>query len=130
MSNRRKPTARNRYRAEFLRSPAWFARRNRWFAKHERLGIPLVCAACDRPALRSQLELHHVDYAGVSVAGDGSWRAFEPHADLVPLHPYCHELVHRLIDRDVVLSRNRTRRAATEFALQRVRAKLTHQVAP
>ena len=128
MSNHRKPTAGNGYRAQFLRSPAWFARRGRWFRKQERLGGRLACAACDRPASKRELELHHLDYAGVTLAADGSWRAFEPHADLLPLHPYCHELLHRLIDRDVVLSRHRSRRAASEFALQRVRDKLTaHQ---
>ena len=48
---------------------------------------------------------------------DGSWRAFERHDDLVPMHPYCHGLLHRLIDRDRVLSHHRGRRVASAMAL-------------
>jgi hypothetical protein len=51
----------------------------------------------------------------------GAWRAFERHDDLVPMHPSCHDLVHRLIDRDTVLSRQRTRRDATDIAIASVR---------
>lgn len=123
MSNHRKAGLGNAYRVDFLRSPAWFARRDRWFRKEARLGRALACAACERSATKDHLELHHTDYSGVRFV-EGSWRAFEPHVDLVPLHPYCHELLHRLIDRDVVLSRNRTRRAASAFALERLHAKL------
>ncbi|NYE18017.1 hypothetical protein [Microbacterium immunditiarum] len=74
-------------------------------------------------ATPAELELHHLTYRGV-VRADTGWQAWEPHRDLVPLHPYCHELLHRLIDRDAVLSRHRTRRAASLFALHRLRAKL------
>lgn len=116
MSNRRKPGASNTYRSEFLSSPAWFARRARWFRKQERLGHPLACAGCRWPATRDQLELHHLDYRGVRFV-DGSWRAFERHDDLVPLHPYCHGLLHQLIDRDRVLSHHRGRRTASAIAL-------------
>lgn len=123
MSNRRKPAFGNTYRSGFLRSPAWFARRDRWFRKQQRLGRPLACAACGRPARADQLELHHLDYDGVSFV-DGAWRAFERHEDLVPLHPYCHDLLHRLIDRDVVLARHRTRSVASAIALERLRIKL------
>lgn len=123
MSNRRKTGVRNAYRAEFLRSPAWFARRARWFRKQERLRRPLVCAACEQLAATAELELHHLDYSGVRFVG-GSWQAFERHDDLVPLHPYCHDLLHRLIDRDRVLAFHRTRRVASVIALQRLRAKL------
>lgn len=123
MSNRRKTGVRNAYRAEFLRSPAWFARRARWFRKQERLRRPPVCAACGQLAATAELELHHLDYSGVRFLG-GKWRAFERHDDLVPLHPYCHDLLHRLIDRDRVLALHRSRRAASVIALQRLRAKL------
>lgn len=129
MSNRRKSATRNTYRSEFLRSPAWFARRERWFRKQERLGLTLVCAACQRTESKNHLELHHLDYTGVQFV-DGKWRAFEPHDDLVPLHPYCHDLLHRLIDRDVVLSRLRTRRAASTFALERLQLKLVDREQP
>jgi hypothetical protein len=55
---------------------------------------------------------------------DSAWRAFERHQDLVPLHPYCHDLLHRLIDRDSVLARHRSRRFASTFALERLRVRL------
>lgn len=123
MSNRRVPGP-SRYRSDFLRSPAWFARRDRWFRAHAHTGIPLTCMACGRGATPAQLELHHADYHGVSQV-DGQWRARERHRDLVPLHPGCHELLHRLIDRDTVLSRGRDRRTASTLALARLHTKLT-----
>ncbi len=126
MSNRR-TTGDSTYRSDFLRSPAWFARRERWFRKHARTGQSPACAVCGGVGTSASLELHHLDYRGVTVA-DGSWRAFERHEDLVPMHPACHDLVHRLIDRDTVLARQRTRRDATAIAIVRVRAALvTHQ---
>ena len=124
MSNSRRPATTNRaYRTGYLRSPAWFARRDRWFRAHARTGIPLTCEACGHAATPAQLELHHTDYRGVYNEG-GQWRAREEHVDLVPLHPGCHELLHRLIDRDTVLSRGRDRRTASAVALDRLRAKL------
>lgn len=130
MSNRRKPGIANAYRVEFLRSPAWFARRARWFRVEARHARGFRCAACGMPAARAQLELHHFDYAGVRFA-DGSWRAFERHDDLVPLHPHCHDLLHRLIDRDRVLAYHRTRRAASVIALNVLSARLiSRETAP
>lgn len=126
MSNRRKAGVGNSYRADFLRSPAWFARRARWFRQEGRTRRPLACAGCGRPATFEQLELHHLDYAGVRFAS-GAWRAFERHDDLVPLHPYCHDLLHRLIDRDRVLAYHRARRVASVIALERLRIKLYSQ---
>lgn len=123
MSNRRKPVTRNAYRSEFLSSPAWLARRARWFRKQERLGRPLACAGCGRPATSSQLELHHLDYSGVRFAG-GTWRAFERHIDLVPLHRYCHGMLHQIIEHDRVLAHHRGRRVASTIALNIVRQKL------
>ena len=124
MSNRRKPGAHNVYRSEFLSSPAWLARRARWFRKQVRLGRPLVCAGCGRPALQEHLELHHLDYSGVRFV-DGTWRAFERHVDLLPLHPYCHGLLHQLIEHDRVLAYHRARRVASAIALSILRRKLT-----
>lgn len=123
MSNRRKPPLMDLYRSEFLRSPAWFARRNRWFAQQAARGIPLECAACGRRAAKQDLELHHLDYAGV-VCERGRWKALERHDDLTAMHPYCHELLHRLLDRDAVLAQHRTRRVASHHALERLRRKL------
>lgn len=127
MSNTRRPASTSRsYRAGYLKSPAWFARRDRWFRAHARTGIPLTCHACERAATPAELELHHTDYHGVYKVS-GQWRARERHGDLVPLHPGCHELLHRLIDRDAVLSRGRDRRTASALALDRLRAKLTER---
>lgn len=123
MSNQRRPGLLNIYRDEFLRSPVWFARRDRWFRDELASGHELTCAACGRPAAKAQLELHHLDYSGVLLEA-GQWCAREAHEDLVPLHPYCHELLHRLIDRDAVLALNRARRAASHLALGRLRRKL------
>lgn len=125
MSNSRRPATTGRsYRTGYLKSPAWFARRDRWFRAHARTGIPLTCQACGHPATAAELELHHADYHGVYKVS-GQWRARERHRDLMPLHPGCHELLHRLIDRDAVLSRGRDRRTASALALRRLCIKLT-----
>lgn len=126
MSNRRRSPLVNMYRAEFLHSRTWHARRARWFTEQAARGVPLVCAGCGQPATKQHLELHHVDYTGVLLER-GRWKAQEAHDDLVPLHPYCHDLLHRLIDRDQVLARHRTRRAASEHALTRLQYKLHPQ---
>ncbi len=119
MSNRRRPARQNVYRTGYLRSPAWFARRDRWFTSAAAHG-PLTCAGCDNIATARELELHHCDYTRVGF-NRGSWRAWERDDDLIPLHPYCHELLHRILDRDAVLSRSRRRRDATTHALGRLR---------
>ncbi|GAA3776117.1 hypothetical protein GCM10022240_29540 [Microbacterium kribbense] len=123
MSNRRRPALMNLYRSEFLRSGAWFARRDAWFAEQRAQGVALTCAACARTATARELELHHLDYTGITLVA-GTWRALERHDDLVPMHPYCHDLLHRLIDRDVVLAHNRTRRAASLYALAQLQRTL------
>ena len=123
MSNRRRPVLMNMYRSEFLHSGTWYARRDRWFAHEANLGKPLTCSACGRPADKKHPELHHLNYLGLR-STEGNWQAGEAHEDLVPLHAYCHELLHRLIDRDTVLSRHRNRRTATQMALERLRHKL------
>ena len=125
MSNRRAPGP-SGYRSDFLRSPAWFARRDRWFHKQDRLGFPSACTVCGELAPSASLELHHLDYGGVTIVGN-QWRAFERHDDLVAMHPSCHDLVHRLIDRDTVLAHQRTRRDATAIAIVRVREALITQ---
>lgn len=121
MSNRRHRTA--AYRDGYLRSVVWFRRRDRWFGYEQRRRGGLGCAACGTPATRRQLELHHLDYARV-VCTDRGWRAGERHDDLIAMHPYCHELLHRLIDRDQVLAEHRDRRTATMLALARLRVAL------
>ncbi|MDF2506214.1 MAG: hypothetical protein K0Q52_73 [Microbacterium sp.] len=122
MSNRRRGRVRNTYRTGYLRSPAWFRRRDHWFSRAERRG-PVACAACGSPGTRRTLELHHLTYRGVRTL-DGRWLATEHDDELIPLHPGCHELLHRLLDRDLVLARSRTRSTASHLALQRLRAAL------
>lgn len=122
MSNRRRSAVANGYRAGFLRSPAWFARRDRWFRQH----AAAVCALCGGVGDKRTLELHHLDYAGVEQTARG-WRSAEPDDDLVPLHRVCHEVLHQLIDRDTVLSRQRTRRDATAVALSLLRRAMTEE---
>ncbi|WP_341940343.1 hypothetical protein [Microbacterium sp. LWH10-1.2] len=126
MSNTRRTGLKNLYRLEFLRSPAWHARRDRWFRTHVRAGL-VPCAACGIPDTADHLDLHHRDYAGVRIAR-GVWQAWEDDGDLTPLHPYCHELLHRLIDRDPVLARHRTRRQASDHALTILQQRLPHML--
>lgn len=121
MSNARRSGLKNLYRQEFLRSPAWLARRDRWFRRHSRAGL-VPCAGCGIPDTPEHLELHHRDYRGVSLVR-GVWQAWEHDADLMALHPYCHDLLHRLIDRDIVLARHRTRRQASDHALAALQRK-------
>ncbi|GGD86697.1 hypothetical protein GCM10007269_31980 [Microbacterium murale] len=122
MTNTRRTGLKNLYREEFLRSPAWFARRDRWFRAHSANGT-VPCAACGVMTPKAKLELHHRDYRGVRII-QGTWQAWEDDADLVPLHRHCHELLHRLIDRDVVLALHRTRPDASDHALRMLQLKL------
>ncbi|WP_341953660.1 hypothetical protein [Salinibacterium sp. TMP30] len=124
MSNFRRPARGNKYRTGYLRSRAWFVRRARWFVEESAAGNDLRCEACSQAAKVRELELHHIDYSGVTEAPTG-WKAEENHSDLVSLHPAHHELLHRLLDRDQVLRAMRSRRVASAFALRVLRRKLT-----
>ena len=123
MSNSRRSAHANSYRSGYLKSKQWFARRARWFTEHDTpVQNMIVCAGCRRLTDKRFLELHHVSYEGVEYR-DGSWSAQEAHEDLWPMHPACHELLHRLIDRDPVLSRHRSRRDASTAAARIVLAR-------
>lgn len=123
MSFRRNATATG-YRHGYLRSRAWFARRDRWFeAEHTTRGT-VRCELCGAAGDAGTFELHHVDYRGVSRNADGTWSAHEAHEDLIPLHPLHHEWVHQLIDRDRALARMGSRRDATTQAITRLREQL------
>ncbi len=123
MSNARKGgVAGAHYRRGYLRSRAWFARRDRFF--REVAGSDR-CAVCMRRESnpRKALELHHVSYEGVTCS-DGVWHANEADHDLIPMHPLCHEQVHLAIERDVALSSMVTRQESTRRAIRIVRRKL------
>ncbi|MFP3466935.1 hypothetical protein [Leifsonia sp. SIMBA_070] len=123
MSNRRRPNRENSYRARYLHSPAWFARRDRWFIDEERLHGKVRCALCLGAGSAHSLELHHLDYRGVTQTPYG-WTAHERHEDLTALHPRCHEYVHQLIERDRALSGFVSRRTASIQAIARLQAKI------
>jgi 5-methylcytosine-specific restriction enzyme A len=124
VSNRRDPRHGRTYRHEYLRSPAWYARRDRWFTTHTDPDGISHCTACGGPGTRRDLELHHLTYTGMTISR-GVWIAAENDEDLISLHPYCHELLHRLIDRDPILARHRDRRTATAHALAALQRRLT-----
>lgn len=123
MSNRRRPARANIYRTRYLHSPAWFARRDRWFTEEQTCTGEVRCALCLGIGNAHTLELHHLDYRGVSQTPRG-WAAHERHEDLAALHPRCHEYVHQLIDRDRALSGFVSRRAASTQAISRLQAKI------
>ena len=127
MSNRRRPARANTYRTHYLHSPAWFARRDRWFDEEETRAGQVRCALCLGVGSTNTLELHHLDYKGVSQTPRG-WAARERHEDLTALHPRCHEYVHQLIDRDRALSGFVSRRTASTQAIARLQAKIAHYI--
>ncbi|NEN07651.1 hypothetical protein G3T36_17485 [Diaminobutyricibacter tongyongensis] len=123
MSNRRRPAWDNNYRTRYLHSPMWFARRDRWFIEERRRIGQIRCTLCLGVGTARTLELHHLDYRGVTQTPRG-WAAHERHQDLTALHPRCHEYVHQLIDRDRALSGLVSRRTASAQAIGRLRAKV------
>lgn len=128
MSNARKPSAKAQdYRTGYLKSTAWFARRDGWIAAElHRIGH-LVCGVCEGDVDRRKVEIHHLSYEGVTRDGD-SWFAHEAHEDLVGLHVRCHEWLHRLLDSDAALRRMTDRRLANRIAIVRLRAKLRRTI--
>ncbi|MBX3193852.1 MAG: hypothetical protein KF727_01965 [Microbacteriaceae bacterium] len=122
MSNGRRPATGNRYRTGYLRSPAWFRRRDQWFTEQTARTEELRCVVCWQVAVRRDLELHHLDYRRVA-CDRGRWRAGEEHEDLCAMHPGCHELVHGIIEADPVLRRHRSRPIATVHAIRVARAR-------
>ena len=127
MSNRRRPARNNFYRTRYLHSPAWFARRDRWFLEEATGNGEIRCALCLGVGSSRSLELHHLDYRGVTQTPHG-WTAHEQHEDLTALHPRCHEYVHQLIDRDRVFSGFVSRRTASLQAIARLQAKIAHYI--
>ena len=122
-SNGRKPAGGNSYRGGYLRSVAWFRRRDAWFAEQEVRTGQLRCILCWQTATRRELQLHHLDYARVTRHGL-RWVSGEEHEDLCAMHPGCHDLVHRILDADPVLRWHRTRPIATLHAIRIARTRL------
>lgn len=124
MSSRRKPdTERAKYK-EYLRSPAWRHRSAEW--RHDeqaRTGRRPECAAC---LINGSLELHHLDYSGVTWTSDG-WVAEEDHDDIVALCPRCHEAVHKLLDFESTYG-GLSRRIASLEAIRRLRRRIVNLV--
>jgi len=80
---------RHRYTA-YLRSDAWFRRRERWHAEYlETTGTDPVCAVCGRAWRLDRDDLHHRSYNHL---GD------EHHWDLTPLCRADHAALHALWD--------------------------------
>lgn len=122
MSNGRKGDAAGQpYRDGYLRSRTWFARRSRWFS--ETGGNQCVVCLKVEADPSATLELHHVTYDGVEER-DGRWLANEHDDDLMPMHPLCHEQVHRAIERDQGLRHLVSRQEATRRAIRVVRRRL------
>lgn len=128
MSNARKPAARaGDYRDGYLKSPVWFARRDRWFDEEQSRSGQMRCGVCVGAVERAKAELHHLSYDGVDQTAAG-WAACESHEDLVCIHRRCHEWLHRLLDRDTALRRMKDRRLANRVAIARLRARLRNTV--
>lgn len=128
MSNGRKPSAKAQdYRNGYLKSPVWFARRDRWIETElSRVG-QLMCAVCEGGVEKKKVEIHHLSYAGVTRTAEG-WSAHEDHEDLVGMHARCHEWLHRLLDGDAALRRMSDRVMANRVAIARLRARLRRTV--
>lgn len=127
MSNRRRPAPANTYRTGYLRSSVWFIRRDRWFKDEQAGSGEIRCTLCQQKGTPRTLELHHLNYHGVTETASW-WVAGEEHGDLAALHPLCHEWVHRLLERDTVLAAMPSRRAANMQAITRLQAKIAHEL--
>lgn len=123
MSNGRAGIASRAYRLQYLKSKQWHARRARWFDQNPDQHKCCVCKR-EEPQAKRRLELHHIDYRGVTQLLNGAWMANERDEDLLPMHPLCHRLVHELMDNDGALRYMRSRKEATLQAIAKVRARL------
>lgn len=122
---RRTKSRRRGYVQGYLRSLAWFRRRDRWFDEEiTRRGVAR-CIVCRKAGSRRTLELHHLDYTGVIQTGPTTWSAGERHEDLVAAHPRCHEWIHTVLDRDEAASAAVDRRAANVRVIRGLRTKFS-----
>lgn len=124
MSNGRRSNVGNSYRSGYLKSTAWFRRRDAWFQEERRRHGTIRCAVTGQRGTKATLQLHHVDYAGVDRRADGSWIANEAHDDLVAVRPDVHEALHRMLDTDQALRRGLRRRDANARAIAKLRRRV------
>lgn len=112
MSLRRGGAKRGEYIAGYLRSGAWRARRRRYFVDRRAAEGAVTCPGCDDPLADRTADVHHLSYDGVVKREDGVWVSGEKDEDLLAMCRWCHERVHKLLDRDRGWS-SRDRRDAT-----------------
>lgn len=125
---RRAPRRRKGYVQGYLKSMAWFRRRDQWFVDETARHGSVRCIVCRKSGRPGRLELHHLDYAGVTRNESGRWVAGERHEDLVAAHPRCHEWIHIQLDRDAAASAAVDRRAANVRVIRGLRAKFAAAV--
>lgn len=120
---RRTMSRRRGYVLGYLRSIAWFRRRDQWFEDEVARHGLVRCIVCRKAGSRRTFELHHLEYTGVTQDARSEWIAGERHEDLVAAHPRCHEWIHTLLDRDEAASAAVDRRAANVRVIRGLRAK-------
>lgn len=102
--------AHRQFYAKYMRSPAWFSRREQW-AEEELALLPvggtIVCVGCGRGWFVRRDDLHHYSYERL---GD------EAHEDLWPMCRDCHVLLHEVM-RSSRSWRKLATRQANELAL-------------
>lgn len=117
------------YRA-YLDSEAWAERRQRWFDDCRAAGFEPACQVCSVTlTAHGSLDLHHVDYDGVSQDTEtGEWSAQERHKDLLPMCRACHMELHRRMDTPRAYY-GWSRRRATVHIAARMRKELSRKEA-
>lgn len=121
MKSLRRRGARQYHR--YLRSGAWFARRRAWFTDHADKDRCVGCAVCRIRLTLATVQLHHVNYDGVSKTSAGRWQAKEHDQDLVAMCAEHHEALHVLFDRDPGW-KNLGRKHATTAAIAKLQREL------
>ncbi|GAA2238708.1 hypothetical protein GCM10010401_08730 [Rarobacter faecitabidus] len=95
--HRRSTAVSTTYRAGYLQSPAWWARRFVFLIALQQSGS-LACVSCTNALTVRAAHLHHLSYGGVVRNPDGSWSAEESDEDLVAMCVECHRAIHDLFD--------------------------------
>ncbi|WP_181954249.1 hypothetical protein [Kocuria coralli] len=111
----------------YLRSGAWFRRRRAWFTAVKDSGREAVCQVC---GTTQRLDLHHMNYDGVSQTPTGAWVSGEADEDLMPLCRTHHEQLHEELDRRRRDFWGRDRRRATAMIVVGLRKRRQRQSTP